>query len=481
MAMKSSGGTLSAGNTRGGSGTGLGYADLKAQGVDLDAVVADYVASNGAAGIRCVASGLNRMDIPADHFDTVENIAAMEAAKSAIFAQQADHAVAYEDSLSAARKRRNLREKNPGWGASKEVALAMRISPKGGTQFVNSSRTMGADLPLTRQGLRDGKVTWAQAQIVISGTRNLELANRQLVDRLLWEETHNCFEQGTAKLADIVAYWAKILEPKTEEDLEAKAWKNRCIGGYQINAHEVMISGTLPLSLGIAVLQVLAREAEKAQREPGEERSAGQIQADAFYELMTGLKVAGGVPLEILLVMDAAVLTGESNEPVLIPGYGFISANRARKMVAAGPDDELAIWVRGLFVESRTGQLVAMESRARRFGGNLKKLIKVRDQYCRTPYCNGKIRDIDHVVQVRKNGKTTEDNSSGRCFSCNQTKEAPDWDEHPTPGDRHSFNITTPSSHTYISKAPPLPGMKTRLHQSNISEDGLPGTGPPGG
>ncbi|PQZ92329.1 HNH endonuclease [Arthrobacter sp. MYb227] len=480
MAKKSSSGTPTIEATRSGSKKKLSYADLQADGVNMVQVIADFLTVHGADGIRALAASLNRMDVPDNHFDTVENLVAMEETKSALVAKQVDHAVAYEDALSLDRQSRRVREKNPGWGASKEIALALRLSPKRGTEFTNSSRILEDDLPQTLQGLRAGKLTWVQAQVVISGTRHLQQENRRLIDQLLWEEVNSCFDQGTALLTSVISYWALLLEPQTEEDLEDKAWKNRHIGGYQINAHEILISGTFPLSMGAAILQVLAREKAKAQKQTDEKRNAGQIQADAFYGLITGAHPGRKTRLEILLVMDAAVLAGQSDEPVMIPGYGMISAKRARELIAEDPEDQLATWVRGIYVNSRTGRLMAMESQARRFTGNLKKLIKARDQYCRTPYCNGKIQDMDHVVQVRKNGKTTEANSSSRCAGCNQTKEAPGWEEKPIKGQRHTFKITTPSGHTYISKAPPLPGIKIEGYPKRKQEGNPPGGSPPG-
>lgn len=481
MAKKSSSGTPVLGTTKCGSKKDVSYADLEVMGVNMTQVMTDFLAVHGAEGIRAMTMSLNHLSVPDNHFDTVENLEAMEEAKSALVAKQADLAVAYEDSLSAERKSRKVREKHPGWGASKEVALALKLSPKRGTEFTNSSRFLKDDLPHTLQGLRDGKLTWAQAQVVVSGTRHLQQENRQLIDSLLWEESNNCFDQGTSLLADAVAYWALVLEPPTEEDLEAKAMKNRHMGGYQINAHEIFISGTFPLSMGVPILQVLEREKAAAQNNAQEERNAGQIQADTFYGMVTGQKAGHGVPLEILLVMDAEVLAGLSDEPVMLPGYGMISAKRARELIAEDPDDELATWVRGIYVNSKTGRLVAMESKARRFDGNLKKLIKARDQYCRTPYCNGKIRDMDHVVQVRKDGKTSEANASSRCSGCNQTKEAPDWDEKPISGKRHTFQITTPSGHTYISKAPLLPGTKNTGCITKKPPKNPPGQSPPWG
>lgn len=475
MAKKSSSGTPALETTQGGSKKKLSYADLEATGVNMVRVMADFLTDTGADGIRAMAMSLNHMSVPENHFDTVENLEAAEELKSTLQAMQADHAVAYEDALAAERQSRREREKNPGWGASKDIALALRLSPRKGTEFTNSSRILRDDLPLTHQALREGRLSWAQALVVISGTRHLQEHNRQLIDELLWDEVNNCFDQGTALLASAIAFWALQLEPQTEEPLEEQAWDHRYVSASQINAHQIMIKGIFPLSMGVAMIQGLATETAKAQNQADEKRTPGQIQADALHQMITGAK-PGGNRVEILLVMDATVLSGQSDEAVLLPGYGPISANAARKLIAT---NDLITWVRALYLDSSTGKLVGMSSKAREFGGNLKKLIMVRDQYCRTPHCNGKIRDIDHIIQVRNHGKTTATNGDGRCRSCNTTKEAPNWKEKPITGQRHTFQITTPSGHTYTSKAPPLPGIVITSHRKPKPPKRSPGGSPP--
>ncbi|MGO4146078.1 HNH endonuclease, partial [Paenarthrobacter sp. YAF11_1] len=47
--------------------------------------------------------------------------------------------------------------------------------------------------------------------------------------------------------------------------------------------------------------------------------------------------------------------------------------------------------------------------------------------------------------------------------ACNHTKENPGWTAEALPAatmpaDTHTLNISTPTGHTYQSKAPPLPG-----------------------
>lgn len=472
-----------------------GYAELVEQGVDMAALFAEHLVASGSVEIRGLAAAVNQIPVPRfqvgirqrfapeESHGLVETVSALECLDSALFAKQAEFTLAYEESLAADRRAQNIRVKHPGWGAAADIAMALHLSPRDGTRFANTARLLVEDFPRTLQGLRSGALNRNQARVVASECRRLRKETRRLMDGLLWEETHNCFDIGTQKLKELISYWAQILEASAEEDSEEKARKERGISVWQVDAHRVRVSGTFPLEQGVAIAQVLAREADRAQSLPGEERNQAQLRADILYETLTGLRACGGIPVSLELVMSAETFTGESIEPVLIPGHGFISAGRARELLAGKPGETLKSWARSLWVDAQSGNLVAMGSKARRFTGNLKRQVMVRDQYCRTPYCNGKIRDIDHVVQVRRNGKTCVENASGRCKRCNQTKEAPGWSEVPVPGDRHSIEITTPSGHSYLSVAPPLPGMANqaiiRVQQKRRKDRG-PGEEPPG-
>ncbi len=102
-----------------------------------------------------------------------------------------------------------------------------------------------------------------------------------------------------------------------------------------------------------------------------------------------------------------------------------------------------------------------MDSRARYVPTGLQRLIDIRDQTCRTPWCSAPIRHHDHIVPHHAGGTTSYTNTQGMCERCNQAKEAPGWTSTPQPGPRHTTTITTPTGHTYHSTAPPLPGERS--------------------
>lgn len=119
----------------------------------------------------------------------------------------------------------------------------------------------------------------------------------------------------------------------------------------------------------------------------------------------------------------------------------------------------LANALRRLYAHPRSGALVAMESRARLFPRGLAAFIGLRDQRCRTPYCDAPIRHRDHAVPHRRGGTTSADNGLGQCERCNYAKEAAGWRVNTGVDqmDRHTAEFTTPTGAQYHSTGPPLP------------------------
>jgi hypothetical protein len=105
-----------------------------------------------------------------------------------------------------------------------------------------------------------------------------------------------------------------------------------------------------------------------------------------------------------------------------------------------------------------------MDSQRRIFPAGLSRFIQIRDQFCRTPWCDAPIRHIDHAQPHNEDGATSEANGNGLCEQCNYIRQAPGWQARPRPGPRHSVEITTPTGHAYTSTAPPPPGHPPAAH-----------------
>jgi hypothetical protein len=103
-----------------------------------------------------------------------------------------------------------------------------------------------------------------------------------------------------------------------------------------------------------------------------------------------------------------------------------------------------------------------MESRARLFPKGLARFIDLRDDTCRTPYCDAPIRHHDHATAHGRGGATSGVNGLGDCEACNYAKEAPGWTVTTSQDENggHHAEFVTPTGARHHSKAPPLPGPR---------------------
>ena len=136
-----------------------------------------------------------------------------------------------------------------------------------------------------------------------------------------------------------------------------------------------------------------------------------------------------------------------------MPGYGPVPADLVREWFTRG--DPTGPLVRRLFTYPGTGDLVGMESKARRYPGLLALLILLRDQVCRTPWCGAPVRHTDHIRPHATGGATSERNGEGSCARCNYIKEHPD---RKVTGDG-SQTTTESAGFTMHSYPPTPPGM----------------------
>lgn len=188
------------------------------------------------------------------------------------------------------------------------------------------------------------------------------------------------------------------------------------------------LSALLPLRDGMACVQALQAAADAAVAAPtavapAEPRSAGEAPAGATAPTaeQTGRWGLSGTRREQWrrAHADALVANGDAH----LQGYGSIPGDLARDLISAHPDLEPQI--RRIFTAPDTGDLISMESQARTYTGLLREFIRLRDQHCRTPFCESPIRHLDHIQAAASGGPTTAGNGAGTCEHCNYAKQLP--------------------------------------------------------
>ncbi|HEV7167501.1 MAG TPA: DUF222 domain-containing protein [Micrococcaceae bacterium] len=423
----------------------------------------------------------------------VNLVHALEVLKAAAASLQARVSVAFDTSQRTVQATAGLPEQELGKGIGRQLALARGEAPVNGNRLLGMAKALAGEMPHTLAALTSGAINEWRAGILVQETACLTLEDRQAVDTEIAADTGTLTGAGNDRVHNEARRIAARLDPASITARARKAEADRHVSCRPAPDTMTYLTGLLPVKAGVAVYAALSRHAD-ALKSGGDRRARGQIMADTLVERITG--TPGGISgIEIQLVMtDRTLLQGDS-EPAQLPGYGIIGAQTARDLIrtipptqssnrksrraTAGeghsrrtPDDAEAgrawengnnavkVWLRRLYTAPGTGDLLAADSRRRLLPPPLRRIIAIRDDRCRVPYCGAPIRHDDHVIPWRTSHRTSTAGSQGLCVACNEAKEAPGWSAQPRPGPRHTVEITTPTGHTYISTAPPLPGTR---------------------
>jgi hypothetical protein len=411
-----------------------------------------------------VVESLAQLAPATDDAERVERLRVLEEIKSAAAAAQVRVTTEFVASQEAAQREQGARREDVGKGIAAQVALARRESPARARRYVGWAKVLTGELAMTLGALTEGRISEWRAQIVARETAWLGRDHREAID----QEIAPLIEGwGDREVEREVKKRAYRLDPHGFLARQRRAEEERTVTLRPAPDTMTYLTGLLPVAQGVAVLANLQRHADSA-RAQGDGRSRGQIMADTLVERVTGQAVAAAVPVEVNLVMtdQSMVNLGQAkDEPVHLHGHGPIPAELARRLLLAA-DASADAWVRRLYVDDKN-HLVAMDSRRREFDGGLRKLLVLRDQTCRTPWCDAPVRHADHVVPVEEGGPTSGDNGQGLCEGCNYAKQAPGWRSRPSGGAGEAVEITTPTGHRYRSRPPELPRTR-RLVRAEI-------------
>ncbi len=390
----------------------------------------------------------------ADQSALIERIAELERIKSAAAAGQARAAAALDTARRVAEAASGVPAAQRGRGLASEIALARRDSPARGSRHLGFAKALVHEMPHTLAALESGTLSEWRATLIVRESACLDVADRRRLDAELCADPAGLDGMGDARVAAAAKTIAYRLDPHAVVDRAAKAENERTVTIRPAPDTMTYLTALLPVAQGVSVYAALRREADT--RCDG--RSRGQVMADTLVERVTGRDATVPTPIAVNLVLSDETLLGGDSAPADICGYGPIPAAVARAMVSGAVADRRSrATLRRLYAHPRSGAVVAMESRARMFPRGLAAFIELRDQRCRTPYCDAPIRHRDHAQPWAEGGLTTADNGLGLCERCNYTKEATGWqastsiDENHT----HTAEFTTPTGKQYWSEAPP--------------------------
>lgn len=391
----------------------------------------------------------------------VDHLTALERLKSGVAAAQARLTATLAARRSAREAAAGVPAAQRCRGLAAEVALARQDSPARGSRHLGLAQALVHEMPHTLQALTHGDISEWRATLLVRETAILSRPHRQQVDHELAGHLRGAGDRTVAARARAIGY---RLDPGSAVRRVRGTTADRRVGLRPAPDTMTYLTGFLPVAQGVACRVALEREAD-SRRAAGDPRTRGQIMADTLVERLTGRATAEGTPVEISLVVSDRTLLSGGHEAGHLEGYGPVPAALVRQITR----DADRVWLRRLFTRPADGSLVAMDSTARRFDGTLRRFLILRDQTCRTPWCDAPIRHADHVVRAADDGATGADNGQGLCEACNYAKEAPGWLAESSPGPPHLVRTTTPTGHPYESRAPDPPGRSTYATRLDLS------------
>ncbi|MDQ0820465.1 hypothetical protein QFZ69_001344 [Arthrobacter sp. V1I7] len=436
----------------------------------------------------------------------IDQLRELEDLKSAAAALQARIAVAFDVAQRRTRRAAGMPAAELGAGVAAQIALARRESPARGGRLLGLAKALVTEMPHTLAALESGQLNEWRATLLVKETACPSAADRCAVDDELATDTGSFTGAGDRAMVAAARACAYRRDPRSVTERASHAAGDRHVSLRPAPDTMTYLTALLPVSAGVAAYAALSRQADSL-RAGGDPRGRGQLMADGLIERLTG--TPGGITgIEIQLILTDRTLFQGDSEPARLPGYAIVPAGWARELIknagaapgtgdsgrpgaggkgsgggsdsdagaagnwagsaetrgAAGHGDDgdhrqLQTWLRRLYTAPGTGELVAMDSRARLFPVGLRRFLQARDDTCRTPYCDAPIRHLDHIIAWKHGGPTTSANGAGRCEACNYTKETPGWTSRPRPGPagtnkhRHGLELTTPTGHSYHSTA----------------------------
>jgi hypothetical protein len=392
-----------------------------------------------------------------DEAGLIDEIARLERVKAAAAAAQARVTAALAERRRAAEAAAGVPRAKQCRGLASEVALARRDSPVRGGRHLGFATALVFEMPHTLAALEAGALSEWRATLIVRESACLSVEDRRTLDVEMCADVASLDGLGDKRITAKAKAIAYRLDPQAVVDRAARAEADSTVTIRPAPDGMAYVTVLLPVAKGVGVYAALKRAADTTF----DDRSRGKVMADTAFERITGqpAEVADAVAVDVVITDET--LLGGDDEPAMLPGYGPIPAAVARRLVDKAVSDERSrATLRRLYRHPKSSQLVAMESRSRCFPKGLATFIELRDQTCRTPFCDAPIRHHDHAEPRHRDGPTSAENGLGECERCNYVKEAPGWrvtagsDENGV----HTAVFETTTGHRYRSTSPPAPG-----------------------
>jgi Domain of unknown function (DUF222) len=286
-----------------------------------------------------------------------------------------------------------------------EVSAAMNMSPKGAQHLVAQAEALDIRLPEVAALLAAGQTDWRTVQLVIART---ELVSDNLIaelDASLAERITSWQCWSRKRIINAVDAAVRSIDPDAAKERRVRADDDRHISVTPLPHGMAQVRRKLPATAAAAFDKTLSDMATSVCAK--DSRTIAQRRADALNALREGRHLgcdcgqpecpargnaaepAKGVVATVLnVIATEATLTGDSDQPGYLEGYGVIDAEQVRELA-----DTATIRPVECPAVSAEEALRYQPSAA------LERWIRCRDLMCRFPGCDRKaaICDLDHT------------------------------------------------------------------------------------
>lgn len=432
----------------------------------LDALVERVLAAVESARARAAEHDEHSAELGAAE---IEVVAVCEEVVRIAQGVQADAVLA----LDAQRRRvmANVEESMLTRSLFTEIALARQVSTPAGERTYALAQALELH-PQTHALLRDGAISQSVAGAVCRETTYASVDDRGRIDAELAPALVELSPRRAAKEARRLVL---ATDPHAAYERTVRARDDRTVTfSPELDA---MASLTVygPAEQITSAFRRLDDEAS-ARRSDGDPRTIRQIMADLAVEALTGARVTrtgtADIRTEIGVVMRPETLFTVDDAPAVLTGYGPVPAELARRLAAS----ERA-WLRRFFTTPDGERLTGSDPQARRFNAGVRRLVRTVDGQCQRPWCDCRVRDIDHAVPYARGGPSAPLNAQGTCQPDNLAKEAPGWevttsidpDSPDTSTLASEIRWRTPTGHVYRNRRREPLGVPVRPASSNTS------------
>ena len=335
--------------------------------------------------------------------------------------------------------------------AEAEIRVALTWTRRLAESELTFALDMQQRLPNLFIVLEAGIVDVRRAKVIVDGTVHLtDETAREVVDRILDDAPSLTTGQLRARLRKLCIQ-ADETEARDRYDTAVESRRVTMQPTVDGTAH--LLAFDLHPHDASAASRHINRLARNA-KSPHDRRTADQIRADVFVDLLCGRDAAsdgkasrGTVDIRV----DLDTLSGLNDHPGELAGYGPVIADVARKVAA----DQHDVRWRYTITDSVSGRPLASGTTKRRPTASQQRAVETMHATCVFPGCRIPAADcdLDHRRDWAKGGATTIGNLGPLCKHDHRVKHEAGWQYRFTPeGDAE---WTTKLGHTYRTARPP--------------------------